>query len=184
MGLLNIDESQDSYYCDSCYSGNSHLFGCVGLRGKSYCILNKQYSKGEYEALVPQIIEHMQADGEWGEFFAAKTSPFGYNETIAQEYFPLTRDEALARGFNWSDYRAPLPVVTKTIPADKLPTDITKIPDDILNWAIICEVTDRPFKIIPQELEFYRKFGLSVPRRHPDQRHVDRLAKSRSRDFS
>jgi len=30
-----------------------------------YCILNKQYSKEEYEELVPKIIEHMQKTGEW-----------------------------------------------------------------------------------------------------------------------
>ncbi len=52
---------------------------------------------------------------------------------------------------------APVPKVEKTIPASKLPEDIIKIPDDVLNWAIECEVTKRPFRIIKQELEFYRK---------------------------
>ena len=33
----------------------------------------------------------MQKTGEWGEFFPASFSPFGYNETVAQEYFPLNR---------------------------------------------------------------------------------------------
>ena len=63
----------------------------------------------------------------------------------------------------------------KIIPASKLPEDISKIPDDILNWAIECEVTGKPFRIIPQELEFYRKHHLPIPRRHPDQRHLDRM---------
>jgi hypothetical protein len=75
----------------------SNCFGCISLRNKSYCILNKQYSKEEYEKLVPQIIEKMQADGERGEFFDPSLSSFGYNETVAQEYFPLTRDEASSR---------------------------------------------------------------------------------------
>jgi hypothetical protein len=62
-----------------------------------------------------------------------------------------------------------------------LPEDITKIPDDILNRAIECEVRSTMglnplFKIIPQELEFYRKHNLPIPRRHPDQRHLDRMA--------
>ena len=91
------------------------------------------------------------------------------------EYFPLTKEEALKRRFHWSDYEAPTPQVSKTIPAHLLPDDITKIPDDILNWAIVCEVSGRPFRIIKQELEFYRKHGLSIPRRHPDQRHLDRM---------
>lgn len=116
------------------------------------------------------------ADGEWGEFFPASISPFGYNETVAQEYFPLTKSEATKDGiFNWSAYEAPFPKVEKIIPAEKLPDDITKIPDDILNWAIECEVSGKPFRIIKQELEFYRKHHLPIPRRHPDVRHADRM---------
>ena len=118
----------------------------------------------------------MQKTGEWGEFFPSSLSPFGYNETVAQEYYPFSRDVALQHLYNWSDYEAPFPKVEKIIPASKLPDDITKIPDDILNWAIECEVTKRPFRIIKQELEFYRKHNLSIPRRHPDQRHLDRMA--------
>jgi hypothetical protein len=65
--------------------------------------------------------------------------------------------------------------VDKIIPADKLPNNIKDIPDDILNRAIKCEKTQKPFKIIPQELEFYRKHDLQLPKRHPDQRHLDRM---------
>jgi hypothetical protein len=65
--------------------------------------------------------------------------------------------------------------VDKVIPASKLPINLTDVPDDILNWAIECEITGRPFRIIKQELEFYRKYGLPIPRRHPDQRHLDRM---------
>ena len=54
--------------------------------------------------------------GEWGEFFPSSLSPFGYNETVASEYFPLSKEEALKQGFNWSDYEAPFPKVEKTIP--------------------------------------------------------------------
>jgi len=76
----------------------------------------------------------------------------------------------------WSGYESPFPKVEKTIPADKLPDNIADIPDDILAWAIICEVTGKPFRIIPQELAFYRKHSISIPRRHPDQRHADRIS--------
>ncbi|MEK9130279.1 MAG: hypothetical protein AAB526_02685, partial [Patescibacteria group bacterium] len=43
----------DLEYCIMCVS-SSNLFGCVGLRHKQYCILNKQYTKEEYEELVPK----------------------------------------------------------------------------------------------------------------------------------
>ena len=115
------------------------------------------------------------SDGEWGEFFPASLSPFGYNETVAQEYYPLSRSEAISQGFNWSDYEAPFPKVEKIIPASRLPDNIDDIPDDILAWAIECEVSKKPFRIIKQELEFYRKHHLPIPRRHPDVRHMDRM---------
>jgi hypothetical protein len=41
---------------------------------------------------------------------------------------------------------------------------------------LICEITGRPYRIVKQELEFYRKHNLPLPRRHPDQRHADRMA--------
>ena len=182
-------------YCYHCSADTSNCFGCVGLKKKRYCILNKQYTKEEYEKLVPKIIEAMKSpkspltrglghpldkgglgDCEWGEFFPSSISPFGYNETVAQEYFPLTKEQALSKGFKWSDYELEFPHVEKTIPANLLPEIISEIPDDILNWAIQCEVTGKPFKIIKPELDFYRKMNLSIPRRHPDQRHKDRMA--------
>jgi hypothetical protein len=83
--------STDAYYCINCH-GCQHIFGCIGLRNKQYCIFNKQYTQEEYEKIVPQIIAHMQTTGEWGEFFSPSISPFGYNETIAQDYFPESRE--------------------------------------------------------------------------------------------
>ncbi len=160
------------YFCPNC----SDCFGCFGLRKTKYCIFNKKYTKEEYEQLVPKIIEHMQNTGEWGEFFPVRISPFCYNETHAQDYFPLTKEAVLKRGWKWKENDNTIPKVDKIIPANKLPDDIKDIPDDILNWAIRCEVTNKPYKIIPQELKFYRDHNLPIPRRHPDQRHKDRMS--------
>jgi hypothetical protein len=119
--------------------------------------------------------------GEWGQFFPPRFSPFGYNETVAPQYFPLTKDEAAEKEFNWSDYERPLPQVKKTISAKALHDDIKDVTDDILDNAIKCEVTGKPFRIIKAELEFYRKHNLPLPRKNPDQRHFDRMALRPSR---
>jgi hypothetical protein len=173
-------------FCHYCVSGTEHCFGCIGLKKAKYCIFNKQYSKDEYEALVPKIIEHMRRTGEWGEFFPLEASPYCYNETTAQEYLPLTKEEVLARGWRWRDPTDDVRKVDRIIPASQLPESIDDIPDpssvalakedDILNWAIECDATKRPFKIIKQELEFYRQMRLPVPRLHPDERHRRRMA--------
>ncbi len=167
--------SSDLYYSFWCTRNSKNLFGCVGLKHKENCILNKQYSPGEYQALFDKIKAHMKKTGEWGQFFPPEMSFFGYNETQAMDYFPMTRDEVLARGWKWCDYEAKIEA-SRTIPGARLPDDIKDTPDDVLNWAIVCEKSDKPFKIIPQELKFYRDNKLPLPRRHPDQRHWDRLA--------
>ena len=166
---------RDLMYCDYCMHSRN-LFGCVGLKRNQYCILNKQYTKDEYEALVPRIIDHMHKMGEWGEFFPANIPPFSYQETLAQDFYPLKKEQAQSKGFRWHDIEAPLLKVDRIIPAEKLPETIDQIPDDILNWAIECVLTKKPFKIIPQELAFYREFQIPIPRLHPDERHRQRMA--------
>jgi hypothetical protein len=157
-------------------SGLKDCFGSVGLRQKQYCVLNKQYSKEEYESLVSKIIEHMQKTGEWGEFLPPEICPFAYNESVAYDYFPLSKEEVRATSWQWKEMKDPeYPNVTKTIPGSKLPNDIRDIPDDILNWAIHCEKSGRVFQIQKSELEFYRKMNLPVPHYHPDVRHARRI---------
>ena len=87
-------------YCFNCHS-SGNLFGCNGLRKAEYCILNKQYSKEEYEEMVMKIKQHMGPD--YGEYFPMSLSPHAYNETVAQQFFPLTKEEVLAKGYRWRD---------------------------------------------------------------------------------
>ncbi|MCX6807279.1 MAG: hypothetical protein NTZ80_00495 [Patescibacteria group bacterium] len=170
----NIIRGDKIYYSDSLISC-SDCFGCVGLKHKQYCIFNKQYTKDEYEKLVFQIIENMIKNNEWGEFFDPRVSPFGYNETVAQDYFTIDKMTAVHLGFNWSDFEPSFPRVEKTVSADKLQDTIFEVSDEILDYAIECEITKKPFRIIRQELDFYRKNNLPLPRKHPDLRHKERF---------
>jgi len=178
------NEAKFSYFCNKCYNINN-CFACVWLRNKQYCIFNKQYTKEEYNKLVPQIIEKMIEEWSRWEFFDPSLSPFGYNETVAQEYFPLTREEALARWYKRQDnnYDPVVPDGIKTLKWDEIPSDINQVTDDILKQILICEVSWRPFRIIKQELEFYRKHNLSLPRKHPDVRHQERLRQRPPREL-
>ena len=162
-------------YSMYCAKNVSHLFGCVGLHNKQYCVLNKQYSKEEYEKLVAKIIEQMQHTGERGQFFHPALSPFGYNETVAQEYYPSTFEQVRSLGYNRSAYEAPQPTAESVIQGKDLPMNIEEVSDDILKSAIACEVTGKLFRIEKKELLFYRKHHLPLPRKHPDQRHLERM---------
>ncbi|MDP4007673.1 MAG: hypothetical protein Q8P68_00610 [Candidatus Peregrinibacteria bacterium] len=166
-----ISSSYDILYSEFCTNGSNNLFGCSGLKKQQYCILNKKYSKEEYEKLVPRIIEHMKSSGEFGEFFPASLSPFGYNETQAYEQFPLSKEVALSKDLKWRDRD----------PKDYLPqnfaiTDrIHDVSDDICGMTLACEVTHKNYKIIPRELQFYKTMGLPIPRLSADQRHTERF---------
>lgn len=148
------------YYCQLCINNSHDLFGCIGLRHMSYCILNKQYTREEYKKLVPQIIEHMTKTNEYGEFFPAKLSPFPYSESVAQEYYPINEQES-QKEYQKQTY--------------SIPENINEVPDTICQEILACEITGKNFKILPQELDFYRKNRIPIPKKHPDQRHKDRL---------
>lgn len=165
----------DSMYLDMCFN-IKNCFGCVGLHAhEEYCILNKQFNQGDYEALVSRIISHMRNTGEWGEFFPAEFSLFGYNESVAQEYMPLTKEDALQQGFRWSDFTAAKPRVERVLETNAIPDDIADVDDSILSAGIVCEESGKLFRIVKPELEFYRAQNLPVPACHPDQRHLSRM---------
>lgn len=158
-------------YCDACVS-SENCFGCIGLRRKKYCILNKQYTKEEYESLMPRIIAQMEKTGEWGTFFPPALSPFAYNETGAQDFFPLTKEEALKNGWRWRDpdQKEYQPA---TIPS--LPDTIAAIPETITKEVLACTQCAKNYRIIPQELKVYRERGFPLPRFCPECRHKKRF---------
>lgn len=167
-----------SWYMENC----QNCFGCSSMHHQNYCILNKQYTKEEYEKLVPQIIEDMMVSKEYGEFFPITHSPFGYNKTMGQIFYPLSEIEVTKKGWKWDHYE-PTQEAVKSIPANRLPDHIKDIPDDILNWAIICEETKKPFKLTKLELDFYRSHSLPLPRKHWLERYKTRLNKRNPRKF-
>jgi hypothetical protein len=163
----NVMYSQNCWYC-------SDLFGCAGLRGnKRFYIFNKKYTEDEYKKMVPKIIDHMRKTGEWGKMFPAKYSPFGYNETVAGEYLPMKKDEAIRAGFKWKDRD-----VREYMPqACIVPEEIKDVKDEILNEVLACKKCGKNFKIIQQELTKLRSFGFPVPKNCPECRNADRMAK-------
>lgn len=154
---------RDIYYCDQCNNSES-LFGCIAVNHGNHCIFNLSYSTQEYETLCARIIDHMKSTGEWGEFFPHTLSPFGYDETVAQEYFMLTKEETIQHDWKWKgkeetssyhgSYYTPLSI--EQYNERKVGYDVAqKNIDDLLAGILQCVVSKRPFKIIKQELVFY-----------------------------
>jgi hypothetical protein len=181
--------NQNTYYSEECQNC-LNVFGCEGLRKKQYCILNKQYTKEEYEEILPKIIKQMNEMPyvdkkgrihKYGDFFPSDLSPFAYNESIAQEYFPLDKKEALAGGYNWQDEEKRNYKIE--IENKDLPDNIKDVEDDIVNKIIACEHSGKckeqcteAFKIVAEEFKFYKRMNLPLPRLCPNCRHFQRLA--------
>ena len=174
-GVFVNEQVSNIYYSIHVHHAK-HCFGCIGLSRGEYCILNKQYSQQEYEALLPKMIEHMKGTREWGEFFPLEMSPFGYNETVAQEYFPLEKFEVEDLGLTWKDE-----AFSHQKQQLSMNKNIDDISDDILQETLYCEESGKPYKIKPLELEFLRKMKLPLPQIHPDIRHIHRFNRTNDR---
>jgi len=168
--------NRDLYYCIQCFPSTTDCFGCFSLHNHKYCILNKQYTKEEYEILVPKIIEHMRSTNEWGEFFPVALSDFSYNQSIAHEFFPLTEAQTKERGWRW--YPEPVAAATNT---NVLPDDIADVTDTLCDKTLSCQFSGKHYKVVKQELDFYRTMGVPVPMLCQEQRHKHRMALRRPR---
>ncbi len=164
------DGASELLYCDTSH-GSKHCFGCVCLRRRRFCILNKQYTEAEYFSLLPKIIEHMRQTGEWGEFFPMELSPWPYNLSLANRYFPLSEREIKAQGLSWlSRDSADQQTLNPQPLPDRLPTT-----DEPLVTA--CSVSGRLFRITTQEIKRLRKFSAPLPRKAYDERMDDRTVR-------
>jgi hypothetical protein len=181
--------SRDIYYSNRVINC-SNMLGCVNIRNKEYCILNKQYTKETYNELKNKIINHMNEMPyvdkmgriyKYGEFHPIELSLWAYNESWAHKYFPLNKEESLSMGYKWQDN--PKRSYQITIKSENLPDHIDKVTDEITDEVIECEHNNSDcnqqctevYKILPDELSFYRQMNLALPRLCPMCRHYERL---------
>jgi hypothetical protein len=163
----NIMYSFDIRNCQDC-------IGCDGLKNAQYCILNKQYDKVEYEKIRDHIVKELTEQGLYGLMIPPDLSPFAYNETIAQDNMPLTKEEAIAQGFRWED-DIQITKGKETIQPEDILDHIKDIEDTITKEILKCVECERNYKITEQELLFYRKMVLPIPRKCFFCRHRDRI---------
>lgn len=158
-GVSNLE------YCMFCIRGTSDCFGCIGLKKNNYCILNKQYSKEEYFDLLKRIKAQMRESEEYGQFFPVSLSPYYFNHSEANYYLPLEKQDALKQGYKWKEEE-----ISNEIQSYQIPDDISEVKDDILDQVLICVISKKKFRIIKQELEFYRKQNIAIPTIAPIER--------------
>ena len=166
-------DNQYLYYCDSCHDSHD-LFGCVGMKKNLFSILNKNYSEKEYKKLKTKIIAHMKKTGEYGEFFPHEYSPFGYNESIGNLYMPLSKEEVLKRGWYWENNK-PGTFSKETLKSTDIPDNIKDVKNEIVNEVLACTDCGRNYKLIPDEIEFYKRQNIPIPRECSECRYIKRM---------
>jgi hypothetical protein len=164
--------SRYSEYLDLCLECE-YCFGCVGLKKKKYCILNKQYTKDEYETLKNKIIADMRKRDEYGKFlpYSMSAGPFNFSNSFL--YFPETKKEDILKlGGYWEEVDESH---IEGMLTSELPDDIKDVPDTIITQALICPETGWRFNIAQNELSFYKENNIPLPQKHFDVRTKDRL---------
>lgn len=175
-------EVHDLTYSSYC-SDSSNLFCCVGLKGKEYCIFNKQYSKEEYHALKDDITRHLKQRSVWGKFFPANFSGYPYNLSSANVHMPLSKIPAKMLGFLWDDKSEVIKPsqllgargAEEDSPFDEIPRRLDGAEDSLTSKVYLCELTGRPYRITKDELSLHRTLSVALPTRAFEQRHLERV---------
>ncbi len=105
---------------------------------------------------------------KYGEFFPIELSPFPYNQTLAQEYFHLSKEIVEKKGYRFiADRKRDYEI---SLTADTLPDTLSDIPDSIVDEVIECahkgeceDLCTKAFKVLSDDLVFYRKMNLPIP---------------------
>lgn len=173
VGCYNTVLSSDIYFSENLVSCNDCI-GCIGLNKKSFCILNKQYSKEEYEKIKSELLEYWRTNDQLASPMPQDLACFAYNESPAQDYYPSDRETAIKFDFKWQD-NMPGTHGKETLQPQDIADDIHDVNESICKEILTCIQCQRNYKIIKPEFDLYKKLALPVPRQCFDCRHRARL---------
>ncbi len=166
------DNIRYSEYLDQCLECE-YCFGSVGLKKKKYYILNKQYTKEEYEKLRQKIISDMKLNGEYGKFPPYSMGLCDFTLSTGMIYASDTTRELIeSQGGIWDSHTE---VIVEGKSASELPDHIKNTDDSVIKTALICPVTSWRFNIAEEELRFLRNKNIALPRVHFDVRTKERM---------
>jgi hypothetical protein len=117
----------------------------------------------------------------YGEFSPTEISPFAYNESAAVDFFPLTKEEIMAKGYKYRE--AEEKKYTVTIKAEDIPDRIQEVGEGILQEVLGCRHAQScshqcfsVFRLTQDELNYYKQNTIPLPDLCPNCRHYERFA--------
>ncbi|MBU0577532.1 hypothetical protein KJ742_00595 [Patescibacteria group bacterium] len=160
---------------DCCYGeflqGCNDCFGCISLRYKKYCILNKEYSEEEYKEIKSDIIKKM--GDYYGNPFPFDCATFSYLDSAFKDYDTFTKEEVESMGWRYGEEQEVEAGDYEDV--SNIPDDISNLEDSKIETVFLCPISGKPFKIIPQEIRLLKKIKAPLPRAHHEVRYEERV---------
>ena len=213
----NCFYTYDCRHCEDC------LF-CIWLISKKYCIFNIQYSEDEYKDISRKVIDGAKDEWFWWNFLSPYVSLFPYNDTIANDFYPVEEvryldqnkqvlkieqkdkkgtgivyvldptseiseafldlwgEEKISITWRTKDTQSTTAQTMNSILARDMP-EISDIDDSTENLVVSCEQSGKIFRIIKEELAFYKQYNIPLPRKHPEIRYKYRFESTPKNTF-
>lgn len=156
----NVINTKNSEYCAHMLNCKD-CFACCGLVWKSYCILNKQYSKEEYEKLVWKIKEYIQKTWEYWKFFPWYFAANSYDESLSWYHFPLSIEEQKKQWF-----RIRISEERRNewyLSVENVPDNSQNVSNDICKNVYWDDIAKKPFQIKDFDIVFCKKQKVPLP---------------------
>ena len=153
----------------------SFCLWCIGLKNRTYCIFNTQYTKEERYEKVDEIFTQMERDWQLWQFFSATMNPFYFNDTAAYLIDPsFTKEEVTAKWYLRRDepIKVDIPEGMEVVMTNKLwsyewfDNEWNRMINADILKKVIQDEQWNVYRIIPMEYKFLVKHGLPLPRKH------------------
>jgi len=180
-GWMYSDQVYSSFMFDNCtniwYSlamaDCSYCIGCVWLKNKQFCILNKQYTKEERFTLADQILHDLDKQWKLWLYLPAEMNPFYCNDTMASVIKNYEAKDCVDRGYMWREdkIKTDIPTDAEVVKTSDLwqyesfDDEKRSVNQDILKKIIIDEQWNY-YRIVQMEYDFLLKHWLPLPRKH------------------
>jgi hypothetical protein len=177
ISMMRSFECYYSYFLERC----SFCFGCIWLKNKSYCILNRQYTKEDWYRKVWEIFETMLLDGTFWKFFPATLSPFYFDDSLANlMLWNYDRKRLETKWFLFSPENTRgqtlrQEAIESWAFSQYISNAESYIIDDAILWKILHGTDGKCYTIQKREKDFLEQFHLPIPETHPFTRMMDHL---------
>jgi hypothetical protein len=173
-------------YCTRCFDCEN-CFGCVGLRRKKFCILNKQYFKDEYWKVLDELKCRLLEEGDYGDIPGLRFSTQHWSSLL--DLFEIDKATAMklgGRDFDLTSGGAEgLEIAPEMIlPLETIPDRLSS--DDYENLPgkfYFDPLVGRRFSFLKPELAMYQKLKVAPPRQHPRTRIMETYKRSNKPEF-